>query len=149
MNTYGVSIERQKEGSKIESEIYQVCEHVAVELVKIWDLWDFEEGDHGYYFDISVEDGCVITFMQMGSMGDGPTRADWLFKHKTKWIHDFVSLTGDNIADPEMFLFKHIGYRQKYDEYLQELKAETERKETEKHREEFEKLKKEFGGKEE
>lgn len=143
----GVSVERQTEGYKIESEIYQVCKHIAVDLVKIWELWDLEKGGFGYYFDISVEDGCIITFMQRGSMGDGPCRADWLFKHKTKWIRDFVSLTRDDIADPETFLSKHGEYRQEYDENLRKLKTEKEREEKEKRREEFENLKKEFGGK--
>ena len=146
MSNCGVSVERQVEGSKINNEIYKVYEHIGVDLVNIWDLWDLEEGGYGYYFDISVENQ-MIKFMQGGCMGDSPSYADWLFRDKSKWISDTVHLTEENIADPESFLSKHREYRQEYEKHLQELKIETERKETEKRREEFEELKKEFGAK--
>ena len=144
MTTYGVSVERQAEGSKIEAEIYHVYKHIAVDLVNIWELWDLEEGGYEYYFDISVGEQ-MIKFMQRGCMGDSPSYADWLFKDKSKWIHDTVHLTEENIADPESFLSKHRGYRQEYEKYLHELKVEIDHKEKEKHKVEFDKLKKEFG----
>lgn len=74
-------------------------------------------------------------------MGDVPSFADWLFKNKTRWIHNVVSLTGDDIVDPKTFLSKHREYRHEYDEYLHKLKIEKER-------EEKEIRKKEFGAKE-
>ena len=141
----GVSVERQYEASKISSEVYNVCDYIADELVKIWELWDLEKSDT-YFCYISSDSR--ITFMQRGNMGDRASEAEWLFKHKTIWIHDVVSLTRDNIADPETFLSKHREYRQKYDKYLHKLKVETDSREKKEREEEFEKLKKEFEPKE-
>ena len=140
----GVSVERQYEASKMSDEISQVCNYIARELVKIWDLW---RSGFGYYWDISADEADRrITFMQSGCMGDCPSEPYHLFQDKRKWININVYLTRQNIADPTSFFTKHKKYRQEYDEYLLKLKTETERKEKQKRREEFEKLNKEFGG---
>ncbi|MCK4526311.1 hypothetical protein KAW18_02970 [candidate division WOR-3 bacterium] len=144
-NVCGVSIECQIEGSKIESEISQVYNDIARELVKIWDLW---RSGFGYYWDISADEtDRRITFMQSGCMGDCPSKPYHLFGDKRKWININVYLTRQDIADPNSFLSKHKKYRQEYDENLRKLKEETERKEKEKRKKDFDELKKEFGTK--
>ena len=139
---YGVSIERQETDSKIRSEIHNTCKYIAKGLIKIWKLWNLEK-DNSYFYNISADS--KITFMQRGCMGDKASEAEWLFQHKTIWIQEVVSLTMDNIANPEIFLSEHKKYKQKYDKYLLKLKAETKNREKEERRLEFEKLEKEFG----
>ena len=139
---YGVPIKRQLKSSKIKDEIYQACEYIAEELIKIWELWDLEKSNT-YFYDISPDS--IITFMQRGCMGDRATEAEWLFHHKTIWIHEAVCLTMNNIANPETFLSKHKEYRQKYDKYLLKLETEKEQREREERKLEFERLGKEFG----
>ena len=138
----GVPVERQLAGSKIKDEIHQACEFIAEGLIKIWELWDLKKSNT-YFYDISPD--CIITFMQKGCMGDRATEAEWLFHHKTMWIQEVVSLTRNDIANPETFLSEHEGYRQKYDKYLLKLKTEMKQREKEERRLEFERLEKEFG----
>lgn len=140
----GVPIERQREASKLRSEISAVIHYIAEELVKIWELWGENHFDQ-YYYNIHATGDYGISFMEGGCRGDPPSNPDYLFSDKGQWIEDYVSLSEGNIADPEAFLSKHRLYKEEYDECCCKSGEENVRREKEKRRSEYARLKREFG----
>ena len=136
----GVPIERQREADKLMSEIADVVNYIAEELVKIWELWGSVKG--WYYFETTYSS---ITFMEEGCGGDRPSSPDYLFSDKQQWIREHVSLSEGDIADPDAFLSKHRKYRKKYDESIVNSEEEQRKKKNAERNRQYQALKREFG----
>ena len=145
----GVSIERQMEGERVMGEITTVIEYIAKKLVKIWGLWGEENCYDTYYYNVhkvhSEDKEYGISFMESGCKGDPPRNPYHLFEDKERWIEDYVSLSRENIADPEAFLSKHRLYTEEYDECCRKSEGKKEENKKAERRRVYQALKREFG----